>query len=73
MLQITPWELSALQLLAAGTSTAQLAISLGLAEGEMEARLTALFSKMGAKTRTDALNAASRRGLITPTAPNRGA
>lgn len=68
MLHITPWERSALQLLAAGLSTAQLAITLGLSECEIEQRLAALYSRMGAASHTEAISAASRRGLI-PSAP----
>ena len=70
MLHITPWECSALQSLAAGMSTAQLAITLGLSECEIEQRLTALYSRMGAASHTDAISVASRRGLI-PDAPGR--
>ena len=70
MLHITPWECSALQSLAAGLSTAQLAITLGLSESEIEQRLAALYSRMGAASHTDAISVASRRGLI-PNAPGR--
>ena len=68
MLHITPWERSALQLLAAGTPTAQLAVNLGVAEGDVTGRLSALFSKLGAATETDAVNAALRRGLLVDAA-----
>ena len=68
MLHITPWECSALQSLAAGLSTAELAITLGLSEGEIERRLAALYSRMGAASHSDAISDASRRGLI-PGAP----
>jgi DNA-binding NarL/FixJ family response regulator len=70
VLHITPWECSALQALAAGLSTAQLAISLGLSESDIEQRLAALYSRMGAASHTDAISVASRRGLI-PNAPSR--
>ena len=70
MLHITPWECSALQSLAAGLSTAQLALTLGLSEREIEQRLAALYSRMGAASPTDAITVASRRGLI-PNAPGR--
>jgi DNA-binding NarL/FixJ family response regulator len=72
VLQITPWERSVLQLLATGASTAEVAIGLGLPECELQNRLAALFHRMGAASRTDAVTAASRRGLI-PIAPARGA
>ena len=64
MLHITPWERSALQLLAAGTATAQLAVHFGVAEADVDGRLSALFSKLGAATQTDAVTAALRRGLL---------
>jgi DNA-binding NarL/FixJ family response regulator len=68
VLQITPWERSALQSLAAGASTAELASHLGLPERELQQQLTALFRRMGAASRNDAVTAAWRRGLI-PIAP----
>lgn len=68
MLHITPWERTALQLLAAGTSTAQLAVNLGVPEGDVTGRLSALFSKLGAATQTDAVTAALRRGLLVDAA-----
>lgn len=72
VLHITPWERSALQLLATGMTTAQLAIVVGLSECDIQDRLTALFGRMGAATQTDALTLALRRGLI-PTAPGHDA
>ncbi len=72
MLHITPWECSALQSLAAGLSTAQLAMTLDLSENEIEQRLAALYSRMGAASHSDAISVASRRGLI-PNAPGRDA
>jgi DNA-binding NarL/FixJ family response regulator len=72
VLRITPWERSALESLAAGASTAQLAGDLGLPEFELQQRLTALFQRMGASSRHDAVTAAWRRGLI-PAAPAHGA
>ena len=72
LLHITPWERSALQSLSTGMTTAQLAIVLGISEGDIEQRLTALFSKMGAASPTDAVAAALRRGLI-PAAPGHDA
>ena len=70
MLHITPWERSALQSLSTGVSAAELAAALDLSEHEVEQRLAALYSRMGAASCTDAIVVASRRGLI-PTAPVR--
>ena len=64
MLHITPWERSALQSLASGLSTAELAITLGMPERDVEQRLAALYSRMGAASSNDAVAAAARRGLI---------
>jgi DNA-binding CsgD family transcriptional regulator len=63
-LQITPSERDALELLANGTTTDEIARCLGVAMSEVEARLAALFAKMGTATRGDAVAAAFRRGLV---------
>lgn len=72
LLHITPWERSALQSLATGMTTAQLAIVLGVSEPDVEHLLTSLFTKMGAASPADAVAAALRRGLI-PAAPGHDA
>jgi DNA-binding NarL/FixJ family response regulator len=72
LLHITPWERSALQSLSEGKSPAELALLFGMPEGEIERQLSALFSRMGAASRTDAVAVACRRGLI-PAAPTPGA
>ena len=72
MLHITPWERSALESLANGTSPAELATALQLSESEIELQLAALYSRLGASCCSDALAAALRRGLI-PAAPTRDA
>jgi DNA-binding CsgD family transcriptional regulator len=66
MLQITPGERAALVLLANGLSTNELAGRFGVSECEMDAHLTTLFARMGAATRTEAIAAAFRRGLLIP-------
>ncbi len=68
VLHITPWERSALESLANGRSTAELASTLQLSELEVEQRLAALFTRMGASCGTEAVTVALRRGLI-PAAP----
>lgn len=65
MLQITPWERAALQLLANGKATDELAGRLGFSECELEAYLTTLFARMGAASRTEAIADAFRRGLLS--------
>ena len=64
MLHITPWERSALELLANGTTTTGMASRLNLSEPEIELRLHELFTRMGASSASDAVVAASRRGLL---------
>ena len=61
---ITPWERSALELLAAGTTASQMCRRLGASLDEVEERLAMLFAKMGAATQAEAVAAASRRGLL---------
>ena len=69
MLQITPWERAALQLLAEGTATSALADRFRTSEADLEARLTRLFARMGVAGRSEAVAVALRRGLVTPTSP----
>jgi DNA-binding NarL/FixJ family response regulator len=66
VLHITPWERAALLLLANGMSSTELAGRFGVSEGEIEASLTTLFARMGAASRTEAIAAALRRGLLIP-------
>ena len=64
MLHITPWERSALELLANGTNSSDMAGRLGIPEAEIQLRLGTLFARMGAATPADAIAAAFRRGLL---------
>src|SRR5262245_734913 len=63
-LQITPWERRALQLLAHGYTTTDIAMSLGIAAVEIDPLLTRLFVAMGATTCAEAIAVADRRGLL---------
>lgn len=65
-LHITPAERAALELLATGRAGHEIAGHLGTSEGDLEARLLALFAKMGVAGRREAVTAALRRGLLTP-------
>ena len=65
MLRITPWERSALQLLAKGSNTTALADRLEMTESDTEAALAALFARMCAANLGDALAAAARLGLLS--------
>jgi DNA-binding NarL/FixJ family response regulator len=64
MIQITPWERLALELLAAGSSASQISRHFGVSEHEVALRLSRLFTKMGATSEVEAVAAASRRGLL---------
>lgn len=63
-LHITPLEQRALQLLASGHSTGDVAASLGISAIEMDRMLVDLFAAMGASTPVQAVAAAGRRGLL---------
>lgn len=67
MLQITPSERAALQLLAAGTANDTIAERLGVSYCDIETSLGKLFDRMGVKNRDDAIAAAFHRGLLGPT------
>ena len=64
LLQITPQERQALQLLANGDTSVELARRLGISTVESDALLTRLFATMGVTTRADAVGGARRRGLL---------
>ena len=65
MLQITPTERRALELLANGQPLAEIAASLGVDVNDVESRLKPLFSRMDVATTTEAVAAAWRRGLVS--------
>jgi DNA-binding CsgD family transcriptional regulator len=52
-------------LLAEGRAPGELAGYLSVSEAEVDAHLTRLFARMGATTRTEAVAAALRRGLLS--------
>lgn len=65
MLLITPLERQALQLLSQERGLREIAESLGISALEVGPYLTALFAKMGATCRSEAVSAGWRRGLLT--------
>ena len=65
MLHMTPWERSALQLLADGKTTNEVAHQLRSNTREVEMHLETLFARMGAANRGEAIAAAIRRGLLS--------
>jgi DNA-binding CsgD family transcriptional regulator len=64
VLQITPRERAALQLLADGRAKDEIACGLGIGERTVEAHLATLFARMGVVSHTQAIAAALRRGLL---------
>jgi DNA-binding CsgD family transcriptional regulator len=71
VLQITPLERRALQLLAQGPSAREIAICLGIPVSDVDAHLSALFARMRVASRADAIADAARRGLLFTDAPDR--
>ena len=66
VLRITPSERDALQLLAQGATTSQIGAMLGHVPADIGPFLAALFARLGATSRAEAIRAASRRGLLMP-------
>jgi len=66
VLQITPSERHALQLVAQGVPTSQIGAMLGLAPADIDPFLAALFTRLGVTSRADAVRVAVRRGLFMP-------
>ena len=64
MLQITPSERTALELLANGQPITAIAACLGVCVTEVDAHLASLFVRMGVHSRAEAVAAAWRRGLF---------
>jgi DNA-binding NarL/FixJ family response regulator len=63
-LSITPRELEVLRCIAVGLTTRQTATRLGLSERTVESHIAKLYSKLGARTRVQAVVQASRLGLL---------
>jgi DNA-binding NarL/FixJ family response regulator len=64
VLQITPWERTALQLLADGALADDIADRLKIRDRDIDSYLTTLFTRMGAASRAEAVVSALRRGLL---------
>ncbi len=65
VLQITPLERTALELLASGLAAHEIARLVGGTETEIQGNLAALFSRLGVTSRTEAVTEAHRRGLLS--------
>ena len=66
ILQITPSERDALQLLAQEVPTSEIGAMLGLSPADIDPFLGALFARLGVARHVDAIKVASRRGLLAP-------
>jgi two-component system NarL family response regulator len=62
--QLTPRELSALQLMADGKANKEIASALGISDRTVKTHLGHLFEKLGVTSRTEAIGVATRRGLV---------
>ena len=61
---LTPRELQVLQLVADGLPNKAVALRLAVSDETVKFHLAAVFGKLGASNRTDAVRLALRRGLI---------
>jgi DNA-binding NarL/FixJ family response regulator len=62
--QISPRDLEVLKALAAGKSNKEIGVQLFISEGTVKTHVESLLNKLGAATRTSAVKAAARRGLV---------
>lgn len=69
---LTPTEQAWLRRLAAGGTVSALARSCGFSEREMYRRLSGVYLRLGARTRTEALLMAERFGVLAPAPPGAG-
>ncbi len=65
--QISPRELEVLKAVAAGRSNKEIGVQLFISEGTVKTHVESLLDKLGAATRTSAVKAAVRRGLVQMT------
>jgi DNA-binding NarL/FixJ family response regulator len=62
---LTPRELEVLERISQGLSNKLIARDLGISEHTVKFHVSSVFAKLGASSRTDAINRAARQGLIT--------
>jgi two-component system NarL family response regulator len=65
--QLSPRELEVLRAVAAGKSNKEIGVQLFISEGTVKTHVESLLDKLGAATRTSAVKAAVRRGLVQMT------
>jgi DNA-binding NarL/FixJ family response regulator len=61
---VTEREMDVLQSIARGLSNKQIALELGISEHTVKFHLSALYAKLGATNRTEAVRIGTQRGLI---------
>jgi DNA-binding NarL/FixJ family response regulator len=61
---LTARESEVLQLLAQGLANKQIAVALGISEHTVKFHVSAIYAKLGAASRTEAVSLAARRGLL---------
>ncbi|MCX6080929.1 MAG: response regulator transcription factor [Chloroflexi bacterium] len=61
---LTPRETEVLQLAAQGLANKQIAVRLGISEHTIKFHLSSLYTKLGVSSRTEAVRAGVRRGLV---------
>jgi two-component system nitrate/nitrite response regulator NarL len=61
---LTGREIEVLQLTAQGLANKQIAVALGISEHTIKFHLSSLYAKLGATSRTEAVRAGVRRGLV---------
>jgi len=62
---LTPREIDVVELLAEGLSNKAIAVRLGISDQTVKFHVAAIYGKLGAANRTDAVRRAVRRGLIS--------
>ena len=61
---LTEREIEVLQLTAQGLANKQIALELGISEHTIKFHLSSLYAKLGVSSRTEAVRAGARRGLV---------
>jgi NarL family two-component system response regulator YdfI len=61
---LTGREIQVLQMMASGLANKQIALSMGISEHTVKFHLSSLYAKLGVTSRTEAVRAGARRGLV---------
>lgn len=63
--QLTEKEVIVLKAIAKGFKSKAIAFDLGVSERTVKSRLTSIYNKLGANSRTEAVTIAMQRGILT--------